>query len=83
VKVIKKPEEWQPRQVTCGNCNAVLEVEVDDLRKQCHDGDLRDPPYAEVFVTCPECQRRVSINGVPKWQEEKIRNASDTGWQGR
>lgn len=89
MKVVKKPEEWKGRQVTCdpsGGCGAVLEVDFADLCATRHpgNGDQREPDWTEVYVTCPECSRRIPIRDVPTWQQERIlRRGASEQWMGR
>lgn len=71
MKVVKQPETWEPRQVTC-TCRAVLEVEFRDLRREHYDGDQRDPPWDKVYVVCPVSSHEIRVNDVPEWMIPRI-----------
>jgi Zn finger protein HypA/HybF involved in hydrogenase expression len=65
MKVKQPAPTFQPRDVTCSTCKAVLEVEFSDLRRKHWDGDQREPAYDEVSVICPECHALIRIDPVP------------------
>lgn len=74
MKVIKTPETWQSKQVTC-DCGAVLEVEFSDLRRTHYDGDPRDQreqAWDKVYVTCPVSNHEIRIKDVPEWMISRI-----------
>jgi hypothetical protein len=78
MKVVKAPEEWKNRQVTCSGatngCGTVMEVEFSDLKAIQHNGDQREQTsgWVEVYVVCPTCSRHLRIQDVPQWQQAKI-----------
>jgi hypothetical protein len=65
--------EWSA-QVECGSadqlstrgCGALLEIGVQDLVVTYYEGDVREPAYYAAYVTCPECNTRLSVSGVPE-----------------
>ena len=71
MKVIKAPEVWQAKQVTCG-CGAVIEIEFSDLRRTHYDGDAREPPYDKIYVMCPVSNHEIRIKDVPEWLVNRI-----------
>lgn len=77
MKIVKQPEEWKSRQVTCEpqrGCGTVMEVELSDLMATRHPGDQRDQTadWTEIYVTCPTCSSHIQIRDVPAWQQSKI-----------
>lgn len=56
MKVLKQPniEGWKYEH-TCVTCDAVLEVELPDLRHTYVQGDRNEAGYDKYYATCPVC----------------------------
>lgn len=89
MKVLKKPDEWTSKQVTCTaprGCGTVMEVEFQDLKATRHPGDQRDQTadWTEIWVSCPTCGAHIQIKDVPEWQQNKVMaNNLPAQWMGR
>lgn len=89
MKVLKKPQEWTKKEVTCDpqrGCGTVMEVELQDLKATRHPGDQRDqtPDWTEVYVNCPTCGASLQIKDVPEYQQKKIlANRTPAQWMDR
>ena len=60
VKVLHSGNSLFPLKITCPTCGALLEIEsVQDLSIANRQRMLDKTPY----VTCPDCDGRVTING--------------------
>lgn len=48
-------EEVWPKEVTCGQCGSVLEVQLDDMDAGFFDGSYLEEGDFKFHITCPVC----------------------------
>lgn len=51
-------ESWN-KNITCGSCNAVLEVVATDIK---YRRSSEMPVFDKFFVVCPECQNNIELS---------------------
>ena len=63
MKIVSRPDEKWEHRFTCNQCQAVLEADVNDLRKLYNPGDQRDQIEGgwRFFVVCVVCSDREYI----------------------
>jgi hypothetical protein len=68
MKVIEAPNTNWTKNITCGACTAVLQIETTDLHLNHYDGDFREPAYDSYYVCCALCgnQCTISESDIPK-----------------
>lgn len=81
MKVITKGNGWTLRK-TCKGCQAVLEIEAEDINYEVSAEDARSQQYENEIegtysVDCPECGLTLPIKSkdIPKLIQNKIKTA--------
>ena len=79
MKVITKGKGWR-LNITCKGCEAVLEIETEDLNYELSTEDATNQQYeleieGRYFVECVECTTRIDIKSknIPTKIREKAR----------
>lgn len=77
MKVIKAMEipigSWK-KEVTCPHCQAILEVEESDLKRE-RGSDQRDgTSWDYCNCTCLECKNFINVKGIPEVVVNRIKS---------
>jgi primosomal protein N' len=65
VKVITDNREGWSKQVTCNDCNSMLEIEESDLSVGFFNGDAWERGQRGIFFECPLCEHQQMIEDLP------------------
>jgi len=77
MKVIEKAKPKWSQRIKCKGCEAVLEIETEDLKYEVTEAMAVAQQYAEeikgqYYVNCPECGMQLIVKNIPPLIEKQV-----------
>lgn len=72
MRVIEEGLKWSVKTkcfITEGGCDAIIEIDANDLKTQSHQKDYSRAIYYSFYVQCPCCYKMIKINSdeIPEY----------------